>query len=75
MTATLPETAQPMFKLMISMLAHLNKQIAVFDREIRRRAKEDEAARRLMTIPRIGPVLRPLLSGACAADRDLPQGP
>lgn len=56
MIATLPEAAQPMFKLMIGMLTDLNKQIAVLDREIGRRAKEDEAARRLMTIPGIGPV-------------------
>lgn len=56
MIATLPEAAQPMFKLMVGMLADLNKQISVLDREIGRRAKEDEAARRLMTIPGIGPV-------------------
>jgi transposase len=56
MTSTLPEAAQPMFKLMIGMLADLNRQISVLDREIARRAKEDEAARRLMTIPGIGPV-------------------
>lgn len=45
-----------MFKLMVDMLAELGKQIAVLDREIGRRAKEDEAARRLMTIPGIGPI-------------------
>lgn len=56
MISTLPEAAQPMFKLMIGMLADLNRQISVLDREIGRRAKEDEAARRLMTIPGIGPV-------------------
>lgn len=31
-------------------------RISVLDREIARRAKEDEAARRLMTIPGIGPI-------------------
>jgi transposase len=56
MTSTLPAAAQPMFKLMIDMLAELDKQLAVLDREIARRAKEDEAARRLMTIPGIGPI-------------------
>jgi transposase len=45
-----------MFKIMVDMLAELDKQIAVLDREIARRAKEGEAARRLMTIPRIGPI-------------------
>ena len=45
-----------MFKLMVGMLGDLNRRISVLDREIGRRAKEDEAARRLMTIPGIGPV-------------------
>ena len=56
MVSTLPEPARPMFKLMVDMLAELDRQIAILDREIARRAKEDEAARRLMTIPGIGPV-------------------
>lgn len=43
-------------KLMVDMLAELGKQIAGLDREIARRAKEDAAARRLMTIPGIGPI-------------------
>ena len=55
-TSTLPAAAQPMFKLMIDMLVELDKHVAVLDREIARRAKEDEAARRLMTIPGIGPI-------------------
>ena len=56
MTSTLPEAARPMFKLMVDLLGELDKQIAVLDREIARRAKEDDAARRLMTIPGIGPI-------------------
>ncbi|EHJ59840.1 IS110 family transposase [Novosphingobium pentaromativorans] len=57
MTATLPQAAQPMFKLMIEHLAELEKRIAELDREITRRTKEDEDARRLMTIPGIGPIV------------------
>lgn len=56
MTSTLPEAARPMFKLMVDLLGELGKQIAAVDREIVRRAKEDDAARRLMTIPGIGPI-------------------
>src|SRR5690606_32369944 len=56
MTSTLPEAARPMFKLMVDMLGELDRQVAMLDREIARRAKEDEAARRLMTIPGIGPI-------------------
>jgi transposase len=56
MASTLPEAALPMFKLMVDLLAELDKRIATLDREIARRAKGDEAARRLMTIPGIGPI-------------------
>lgn len=56
MTSTLPEAARPMFKLMVDLLGELGKQIAMLDREIARRAKEDDAVRRLMTIPGIGPI-------------------
>lgn len=56
MASSLPKAARPMFKLMIDLLAELDEQIATLDREIARRAKEDEAARRLMTIPGIGPI-------------------
>ena len=54
--SSVPEAARPMFKLMIDLLSELEEQIATLDREIGRRAKEDEAARRLMTIPGIGPI-------------------
>lgn len=56
MASTLPEAALPMFRLMVGMLAELDKRISMLDREVERRAKEDEAARRLMTIPGIGPI-------------------
>jgi len=56
MASTLPEAAQSMFKLMVDLLAELDKQITMLDHEIARRAKEDEAARRLMTVPGIGPI-------------------
>lgn len=56
MTSSLPEAAVPMFRLMVGMLAELDERIATLDREIAKRAKEDEAARRLMTIPGIGPI-------------------
>ena len=46
---TLPEAARPMFAMMIGMLANLDKQIAELDKEITRRAREDEVAHRLMT--------------------------
>ena len=42
-TSTLPATALPMFRLMVDLLAELDKRVATLDREIARRAKEDEA--------------------------------
>lgn len=56
MASTLPAAARPMVKLMVDLLAELDKRIATLDGEIARRAKEDAAARRLMTIPGIGPI-------------------
>ena len=41
---------------MTDMLAELDHRIADLDKEIARRAREDEVARRLMTIPGIGPI-------------------
>ena len=56
MAATLPEAARPMFAMMVDMLAELDKRVAALDKEITHRAREDEVARRLMTIPGIGPI-------------------
>jgi transposase len=56
MATTLPEAARPMFAMMVDMLAELDRRVAALDKEIARRAREDEVARRLMTIPGIGPI-------------------
>lgn len=56
MASSLPEAALSMFKVMVDQLYRLDAQISELDREIERRAKSDEAARRLMTIPGIGPI-------------------
>lgn len=56
MASSLPAEALPMFRVMVDLLAELDKRVATLDHEIARRAKEDEAARRLMTIPGIGPI-------------------
>jgi len=52
----LPEAARTTLKVLVQMLRTLGEQVAVLDVEIARRAKEDPVARRLMTIPGIGPV-------------------
>jgi transposase len=53
---SLPDAAQPALRGLVQALRALDQQVAQLDREIARRAKEDETARRLMTIPGIGPV-------------------
>src|SRR6201987_5913251 len=43
-------------EVVLDLLAGLNGKIADLDKEIARRAREDEVSRRLMTIPGIGPI-------------------
>ncbi|MDE2133819.1 MAG: IS110 family transposase [Alphaproteobacteria bacterium] len=54
--SSLPEAARAMFEVMLGMIDELDERIATLDKEIARRTREDEVARRLMTIPGIGPV-------------------
>ena len=56
MANSLPEAARAMFRLMLDLLAGLNGKIAALDKEMARRAREDEVSRRLMTVPGIGPI-------------------
>jgi transposase len=51
LASSLPAAALAMFRLMLDLLAGLNSKIADLDREIARRAREDEVSRRLMTFP------------------------
>jgi transposase len=52
----LPHTAREVFLMMIASIKALDDQVRELDREIARRAREDADARRLMTIPGIGPI-------------------
>jgi transposase len=52
----LPESALAVFKVLIATLRSLEENIAVLDVEIKRRSKENAVARRLMTIPGVGPI-------------------
>jgi transposase len=56
MARSLPEAARAMFRLMLDLLSGLEGKIADLDKEIARRAREDEVSRRLMTVPGIGPI-------------------
>jgi transposase len=54
--AFLPDAARAMFAMMVGMIATFDTKIADLDKEIARRAREDAVARRLMTIPGVGPI-------------------
>jgi transposase len=56
MASSLPQAARSMFRVMLDLLDELDGKIAELDKEIARRAREDEVSRRLMTIPGIGPI-------------------
>lgn len=56
MASSLPDAARPMFRTMLDLLEVLNGKIGELDKEIARRAREDVMARRLMTIPGVGPI-------------------
>ena len=51
-----PEGVRSVCTVLLDSLAVLDRQIALLDKEIARRAREDEVARRLMTIPGVGPI-------------------
>ena len=53
----LPADAIPTLKVLVAALAQLEAEIGKLDTEIARRAKENELARRLMTVPGIGPLI------------------
>ncbi|MEY9391731.1 transposase [Bradyrhizobium diazoefficiens] len=54
--SSVPTAAQPALDILVKMLAVLEEQIKQLDIEIARRAREEEVARRLMTVPGIGPI-------------------
>lgn len=56
MGSSLPDAATPMFRTMLDLLEVLNQKISELDQEIARRAREDVIAKRLMTIPGVGPI-------------------
>ena len=56
MGSSIPDAARTMVRTMLGLLEELNDRIGDLDKEIARRAREDATARRLMTIPGVGPI-------------------
>ncbi|MDQ0320357.1 transposase [Pararhizobium capsulatum DSM 1112] len=52
----LPEVARVLCKGLLEQAVFLSEQIAVLEKELRTRARQDELASRLMTIPGVGPI-------------------
>lgn len=55
-TEELPALAKRAIDDLLDHLRHLNQRIAGYDAEFQRLAKQDDAAKRIMTIPGVGPV-------------------
>jgi transposase len=73
MASSLPEAARAMFRLMLDLFAGLDGKIADLDKEIARRAREDEVSRRLMTVPGIGPISATAIAARHRRPRPLPR--
>jgi transposase len=56
-TSSVPDVARACLLRLVEMLRKLQDEIADLDREIATRAKADDVARRLMTVPGIGPLI------------------
>jgi transposase len=54
--STVPDNARTILKVLIGTFTALEAQIKELDAEISRRSKENAVARRLMTIPGVGPI-------------------
>lgn len=55
--SSLPEAARSCLVRLVEVLRHLQAEIAELDRHITARAKADDGARRLMTVPGISPLI------------------
>lgn len=55
-TSLLPQEVRSTLSLLTQTAMELDRKISLLDKEIARRTREDEVARRLMTIPGIGPI-------------------
>jgi len=57
-----PGEGMATLKVLVTALVHLEEEIGKLDAEIARRAKENEVARRLMTVPGVGPLIATALA-------------
>jgi transposase len=72
--ASLPPAARKMILVMLGMLDELDCRIVQLDKEIAQRARDDEVARRLMTIPGIGPIAATAIAALAPAAETFKRG-
>ncbi len=72
--SSLPESARVVLKLLVDTFTALEGQIAELDGEIKRRSKADPTARRLMTIPGVGPIASTAITALVPAAQSFPAG-
>jgi transposase len=70
----LPNAARPILCVLVETLRSLDKRITLLDVAIARRATEDKDARRLMTIPGVGPVTATALAALAPPARTFKRG-
>ena len=70
----LPEDARPGLSVLVRILELLQSQISTLDIEIKRRAQANPVAKRLMTIPGIGPVVATALVALAPAPETFKRG-
>ena len=64
---SLPESARTVLMVLVGTYRALDAQVGDLDAEIARRAKADPVARRLMTVPGVGPVVATAITALVAA--------
>ena len=64
---SLPESARTVLMVLVGTYRALDAQVGELDAEIARRAKADPVARRLMTVPGVGPVVATAITALVAA--------
>ena len=72
--SSLPDSVRIILKLLIDTFTALEAQIAALDAEINRRSKSDPTARRLMTIPGVGPIASTAITALVPAAEGFPAG-
>jgi transposase len=67
-----PEEALPVLEMLLGTLDTLSGQIAALEKNVARRARDDEVARRLITMPGIGPATAVALEALASPSESRP---